>query len=163
MILKTKKPEGWDDVPAEVVDPDATKPEDWDDDLDGEWEAPKIANPEFKGPWSPRKIDNPAFKGPWVHPQIDNPEYSDDPSLYAFDSFKYLGIDIWQVKSGSIFSHFLLTDDFELAKSQIDVINAMRDAERKLKEEADAKKAAETASEAENEEEIETEEEKQDL
>jgi len=112
-----KKPEAWDDIPAEISDPDASKPDDWDDDLDGEWEAPKIPNPEYKGVWSAKKIENPNYKGPWVHPQIDNPEYKDDPNLYAFDSFKYLGIDIWQVKSGTIFGNFLLTDDWDTAKS----------------------------------------------
>jgi len=156
------KPEGWDDIAAEIVDPEAKKPEDWDDDLDGEWEAPKIANPEYKGPWSPKKIENPAFKGPWVHPEIDNPEYKDDPELYAFDSFKYLGIDIWQVKSGTIFSHFLLTDDFETAKAQIDVINAIRDGEKKKKEEETAAAAA-SAAETENDDDDDDEEEKEDL
>jgi calreticulin len=137
-----KKPEGWDDISSEITDPEAKKPEDWDDDLDGEWEAPRVPNPEYKGPWSPKKIDNPDYQGPWVHPQIDNPEYKDDPELYAFSSFKYLGIDIWQVKSGSIFNNFLLTDSWETAKSQIDSIVAVRDAEKKLKEQADAASAA---------------------
>jgi calreticulin len=143
------KPEDWDSIPSEIVDPDAQKPEDWDEDLDGEWEAPKIANPEYKGPWSPKKIDNPAYKGPWVHPQIDNPEYADDPELYAFDSFKYLGIDVWQVKSGTIFSNFLLTDDWNVAQAQIDAINARREGEKKKKEEetAAAAKAAEESGE----------------
>jgi calreticulin len=99
-----------------------------------------------------KKIDNPAYKGPWVHPQIDNPDYKDDPELYAFDSFKYLGIDVWQVKSGSIFGHFLLTDDFETAQTQIDAINAIREGEKKKKEEADAaaKAAADAAAEADD-------------
>jgi calreticulin len=154
-----KKPEGWDDIPAEVLDPAATKPDDWDDDLDGEWEAPKIANPDYKGPWHPKKIDNPAYKGPWVHPQIDNPEYKDDPELYAFDNFKYLGIDVWQVKSGTIFSHFLLTDDWDTAKAEIDVINTIREGE-KAKKDADAAKAAE---EKPTEEPDHAEEEKEDL
>jgi calreticulin len=137
-----KKPEGWDDIPQETVDPAATKPGDWDDDLDGEWEAPKIANPEYKGPWSPKKIDNPAYKGPWVHPQIDNPEYTDDPELYAFDSFKYMGIDVWQVKAGTIFGHFLITDDWDTAKAEIDLINGYREAEKKKKDDETAAKAA---------------------
>jgi len=137
-----KKPEGWDDIPQETVDPAATKPADWDDDLDGEWEAPKIANPEYKGPWSPKKIDNPAYKGPWVHPQIDNPEYTDDPELYAFDSFKYMGIDVWQVKAGTIFGHFLITDDWDTAQAEIDVINGYREAEKKKKDDETAAKAA---------------------
>jgi calreticulin len=155
------KPEGWDDIPSEVVDPDAKKPEDWDDDLDGEWEAPKIANPEYKGPWSAKKIDNPAYKGPWVHPQIDNPEYADDPELYAFDSFKYLGIDVWQVKSGTIFSNFLLTDDWNVAQAQIDAINAKREGEKKKKEEETAAAAANAAESGEGDD--EEDEDKEDL
>ncbi|KAG0488227.1 hypothetical protein HPP92_006782 [Vanilla planifolia] len=40
------KPEGWLDDEPEVIDaPDSLKPEDWDDEEDGEWEAPKIDNP----------------------------------------------------------------------------------------------------------------------
>lgn len=39
---------GWDDIPATIVDPEAKRPDDWDDELDGEWEAPTISNPEFK-------------------------------------------------------------------------------------------------------------------
>jgi len=138
-----KKPEGWDDIPAEIPNPDATKPDDWDDDLDGEWEAPKIHNPEYKGIWTPKKIENPDYKGPWVHPQIDNPEYQEDPELYAFESFKYLGIDIWQVKSGSIFSNFLLTDDWDVAQAEIDEINEIREGEKKKKQEVDDKERAE--------------------
>jgi calreticulin len=147
------KPAGWDDIPREIADPDATKPDDWDDELDGDWEAPKIPNPEYKGPWSPRKIENPDYKGPWVHPQIDNPDYKYDPELYAYSSFKYLGIDVWQVKSGSIFSHFLLTDDWDTAKADIDKIVAIRDAEKTLKEKADAEAKAKAEAESGNSEE----------
>jgi len=142
------------------MDPAATKPDDWDDDLDGEWEAPKTSNPDFKGPWNPKKIDNPGYKGPWVHPQIDNPEYNEDPELYAFDNFKYLGIDVWQVKAGTIFSHFLLTDDWETAKAEIDVINTIRDGEKAKK---DADTAAKAAEDKPIEEPVITEEEKEDL
>ena len=39
------------------------QPEDWDDEMDGEWEPPMIDNPEYKGEWKPRQIDNPAYKG----------------------------------------------------------------------------------------------------
>jgi len=71
--------------------------------------------------------------------------------LYAFDSFKYVGIDIWQVKAGTIFSHFLLTDDWDTAKAQIDVVNAIRDGEKKKKEEVEAKEKAERDAEREAE------------
>jgi len=165
-----KKPAGWDDIPAEILSADAKKPDDWDDELDGEWEAPKVANPEYKGPWSAKKIDNPAYKGEWVHPEIDNPDYKPDPLLYSFDSFKYVGIDIWQVKSGSIFSNFVISDDFEEAKPSIDKVTAQREGEKKVKEAKDeeAKKAEEAAKAAEaseepEEPEPEAEKEKEDL
>lgn len=44
-----------------MLDEDAKKPEDWDDDMDGEWEPPLKTNPEYKGEWAPKKIRNPAY------------------------------------------------------------------------------------------------------
>jgi len=112
-----KKPEGWDDVPREMADPEAKKPEDWDDDLDGEWDAPMTPNPEYKGEWRAKMIPNPAYKGEWVHPEIDNPDYKPDANIYAFDSHAFLGIEIWQVKAGTIFDDFLVTDSEEEAEA----------------------------------------------
>jgi len=138
-----KKPEGWDDTPKEIVDPEAKKPDDWDDDLDGEWEAPKTPNPEFKGEWRAKMIPNPAYKGEWVHPEIDNPEYKYDANLYAFDSHAVLGIEIWQVKAGTIFDDFLVTDSAEEAKTQAEAVLKRIAEEKKAKEEDDKKKAEE--------------------
>lgn len=77
---------------------DATKPEEWDDEEDGDWIAPTVPNPKCAdaagcGEWkrfvktknhlpqclidwlsSPFKA-NPAYKGKWYAPQIDNPAY----------------------------------------------------------------------------------------
>ncbi|KAI3387675.1 hypothetical protein SNEBB_005278 [Seison nebaliae] len=111
------KPENWDQ-PEHIADPKAKRPEDWDDDLDGEWEAPKIDNPDFKGEWKPEMINNPDYKGPWVHPEIPNPEYKEDENLYLYDKIGAIGIDIWQVKSGSVFDNILVTDDVEEAEKQ---------------------------------------------
>lgn len=36
------------DKPQHIPDPEAKKPEDWDDEIDGEWEPPMIDNPEYK-------------------------------------------------------------------------------------------------------------------
>jgi calreticulin len=156
------KPEGYDDIPAEIDDPEATKPDDWDDELDGEWEAPRIPNPAYKGPWKPRRIPNPAYKGEWVHPKIPNPNYVADPNLYAFDSFKFLGIEIWQVKSGSVFGNFLVTDDIDLAKKEADAILTRvageRAAESAAEEAQRAKEAAAAAAAAEGEVEEEDDE-----
>jgi len=145
------KPEGYDEIKPETVDPEAAKPADWDDELDGEWEAPKVPNPAYKGPWRPKRIPNPEYKGEWVHPKIANPKYVADDSLYAFDSFKYAGIEIWQVKSGSIYGNMLVTDDVELAKTEADAVLARVQGERDgeaAAEEAARKKEAEEAAKA---------------
>ena len=39
------------DEPSEVPDSAAEVPDDWDEDEDGEWEAPTVANPKYgRGP-----------------------------------------------------------------------------------------------------------------
>jgi calreticulin len=171
------KPEGYDDIPKQIVDPEATKPDSWDTDADGEWEAPMIDNPAYKGPWKPKMIDNPAYKGPWVHPEIDNPEYEPDDTLYAYDSFGAIGIDIWQVKSGTIFDNIILTDSVTTAEKFLaDTYGKNKDAEKAAfealeKKKADAEEAERKAAEeerkkssaAEEEEDEDTPKEKEDL
>lgn len=49
MVLVVK-PEGWLDDEAEYVrDPEAEKPSDWDEEEDGEWEAPMVPNAKVSG------------------------------------------------------------------------------------------------------------------
>jgi len=134
-----KKPEGWDDIPRQISDPDAKKPEDWDDELDGSWESPMIPNPEYKGEWRAKMIANPAYKGEWVHPEIDNPAYKYDPNIYADDSHGLIGIEIWQVKSGTIFDDFLVTDSIEEAEAAAEKILKRIDGEKNQKEEDEKK------------------------
>lgn len=51
-------PDGWlEDEPDVIPDPDAEKPEEWDDEEDGDWIAPVVSNPKCEdapgcGPWS---------------------------------------------------------------------------------------------------------------
>jgi calreticulin len=157
------KPEGYDDIPETIADPDAEQPEDWDTELDGEWEAPVIDNPAYKGPWRAKRIENPAYKGEWEHPQIANPEYSPDNNIYKFNSNAFVGIEIWQVKAGTIFDNFLVTDDATLASARAEEAlkrfevekekyDEAQEAERKLRE-AEAEAAAAAAAEEEDEEE----------
>merc|ERR1711890_211595 len=127
------KPEDWEQ-PEHVSDPDAKKPDDWDDDMDGEWEPPMI--------------DNPDYKGVWKHPEIDNPEYSPDDELYKLKGTSAgVALDLWQVKSGTIFDNFLITDDIDYAKAQGDeVFKATKEGEKKMKDtqdEEERKKAEE--------------------
>ena len=63
-----------------IPDPESDKPEEWDDEEDGDWVPPTVTNPKCAdapgcGEWNkPLKV-NPAFKGKWFAPMIDNPEY----------------------------------------------------------------------------------------
>jgi len=146
-----KKPEDWVEE-AKITDPDAEKPEDWDDEMDGEWEAPQIDNPDYKGEWKAKRIDNPDYKGVWVHPRIPNPEYKDDDTLYSFADFGRIGLDLWQVKSGSIFDDIIITDDETEVKTRQDSFKELAEKEAEEKKAAEeAKKAEEEAKKAEEE------------
>jgi len=144
------KPEDWD-KPETIADPDATKPEDWDDEMDGEWEPPMVDNPDYKGEWKPRQIDNPAYKGKWVHPEIDNPEYdaAEEAKLGVYADIGVIGLDLWQVKSGTIFDNFLITDDPAHAKTVGEETWAVtKDAEKKMKDEQDEEERKKAEAEA---------------
>jgi len=156
------KPEDWD-KPQFIPDPEDKKPEDWDDEMDGEWEPRQIDNPEYKGEWKPAQIDNPDYKGPWIHPEIDNPDYSPDPNMGKYDDISIIGLDLWQVKSGTIFDNFLVGDDpaeakkigDELWKNTSKAERAMKDKqdeeERKQMEEEEKSKKADEEDEEEDE------------
>jgi calreticulin len=157
-----KKPAGWDDIPAKVADPEAKKPDDWDDELDGEWEAPLIDNPEYKGEWSAPLIDNPAYKGPWVHPQVANPDYFEDDKVYQRGPMEYVGIEIWQVKAGTLYDNIIVTDSvaeaesflketYEVSKDKEKSMFDKAEEENRKKEEEERKKAAEDREKQEKE------------
>ncbi|XP_034221344.1 calreticulin-3 isoform X5 [Prunus dulcis] len=144
----------WDILPPrKIKDVNAKKPEDWDDEENGIWRRPKIPNPAYKGPWKPKKIKNPNYKGKWKTPWIDNPEFEDDPDLYVLKPIKYVGIEVWQVKAGSVFDNILICDDPRYAKEVVEEIFSNREAEkeafeeaekqRRAREEEDAKRASE--------------------
>jgi len=154
------KPADWDAIPKQIPDPDAEKPADWDNEADGEWEAPMIDNPEYKGEWKPKRIANPEYKGKWNHPEIPNPEYSDDKTLYKFDDIGAVGIELWQVKAGTLFDNILVTDSLSEADAHREqTYEANKDKEKSMfdsiekekreKEEADRKKAEEERKKAE--------------
>merc|ERR1712072_65990 len=135
-----KKPSDWVDQ-AEIDDPEDKKPADWDAESDGTWEAPQIDNPEFKGPWKAKRIKNPAYKGVWEAKLIPNPKYVADDNLYKYANFGSMGIDVWQVKSGTIFDNILITDDVDYAKSHGEKTwKAAKDGEKAMKEKADEEK-----------------------
>jgi len=152
-----KKPDGYDDFPAEIPDPDASKPDDWDDEDDGEWEAPMLDNPDYKGPWSPKMIDNPDYKGNWVHPKIANPDYKEDDTMYQVckDGCNYVGFELWQVKTGTLFDDIIVTDSLEEAqKFAEETFFKKKDAEKamydKIQEEKKEAEMAEMGDEDED-------------
>lgn len=95
-----KKPEDWDDR-EKIDDPDDSKPEDWDKPEhipDPDAKKPEDWDDEMDGEWEPPMIDNPEYKGEWKPKQIDNPNYKgkwihpeiDNPEYVADDKlYKY--------------------------------------------------------------------------
>merc|ERR1712083_511886 len=74
---EAKKPEDWDDR-AKIDDAEDTKPEDWDQPehvADPDATKPEDWDDEMDGEWEPPMIDNPEYKGEWKARQIDNPDY----------------------------------------------------------------------------------------
>merc|ERR1711966_217861 len=131
-----------------IVDPEAKKPDDWDDEDDGEWEPPMKDNAAYKGDWSVKRISNPEYKGVWEAKKIDNPEYQDDNSVYKFDDFGFIGFDLWQVKGGTIFDNVIITDDVAEADAFVDKWKALSEVEKTKKKEEDDKKAEEAKAAA---------------
>merc|ERR1712057_146574 len=141
--------EDWEFLPPrEIHDPEATKPEDWDeraqipdpsDEKPEDWDQPEmIPDPDAEEPedWDEEE------DGEWERPMQKNPEYVDGSGdeLYKFEDLKYVAFELWQVKSGSIFDNILVTDDVEYAKEfAMETWGAMKDTEKKLFEEAKEK------------------------
>jgi calreticulin len=59
--------------------------------------------------------------GIWKRPEIANPDYKSDDQLYLYDDNSYIGFDLWQVKSGTIFDNVIITDDLDEAKDFAEV------------------------------------------
>jgi calreticulin len=150
-----KKPEDWDAEAATIADPEAKKPEDWDDEEDGAWEAPQVPNPKAKGTWRARRIPNPAYKGPWKARQVANPAYVADDKLYLLRKpLQAVGIDVWQVKSGSIFDNIVIGDDLAEVNAIVDKTwKATKDAEKAAEAEKN-KPADKPADDAADKEEL---------
>jgi len=101
-----------------------------------------IPNPKHKGEWRARRIPNPAYKGTWKPKQIANPKYVQDDKLYLIPKpLKHVGIDVWQVKAGSIFDNIIIGDNLDEVNAIIDKTwKATKDAEKKALDEKEAKK-----------------------
>ncbi|KAM8791755.1 LOW QUALITY PROTEIN: uncharacterized protein V5649_008971 [Rhynchonycteris naso] len=105
----------WEDFEC-ILDPDTKKPDHRKEATDGEWEGSLTPNLNYKGKWKSQILDNPNYQGMWIHPEIDNPKYKPDPTICHCYNISILGLDLWQVKLGSIFDNFLFINDEEFAK-----------------------------------------------
>jgi len=121
-----------------------------------------IDNPEFKGEWEAPLIPNPAYKGPWVHPKISNPEYFEDNEVYVRPDLKYVGIELWQVKSGTLFDNIIVTDDITKAEALMkDTFEKSKAKEKEMHDEIQEKERKEQEEERKKTEEKRKEQEAQ--
>ncbi|EZF33950.1 hypothetical protein H101_02494 [Trichophyton interdigitale H6] len=100
---EAKKPEDWDeDAPFEIVDTEATKPADWLDDEpttipDPEAVKPEDWDDEEDGDWVAPTVPNPKCEegsgcGKWEPPMIRNPAYKGKWSAPLIDNPAYKGV-----------------------------------------------------------------------
>ncbi|XP_066505975.1 calnexin [Hoplias malabaricus] len=131
--LTAQRPPGWrEEEEPFVPDPEAQPPHDWSVEMDGEWEAPLIANPACAeaagcGPWKPPVVPNLAYKGKWKTPMIDNPNYQgkwkpqmipnpayfEDPHPFRMDPIGAIGFELWSLTDDVLFDNILLTDNVQ--------------------------------------------------
>jgi len=128
------KPEDWlDDEPEMIPDPNAEKPSDWEDEMDGEWEAPLVANPKCEkagcGLWKPAMLDNPNYKGKWRAPLVANPNYKgkwkprkmpnadyfEDDHPFKMTSIVAVGLELWSMSPDILFDNIMMTNDKSVA------------------------------------------------
>lgn len=49
-----------------------------------------------------------CLQGRWESPEIDNPAYKPHPDLYRFEDLKFVGFELWQVRSGGGWGPFVV-------------------------------------------------------
>jgi len=75
------------------------------------------------------------------------PEWFDDDNIYSYPSIKYVGIEIWQVKAGTIFDNILVTDSVEEAKKWADKTTKTQEGEKKAFDKAEEERKAKEEAE----------------
>ena len=95
-----------------------------------------------------------------MHPEIENPDYVEAKDVYKRGVIGGIGIEVWQVKSGTVFSDFVLTDSVEDAEKFFQDRQLSRDDEEAAK---NAFEQVESEDNEENEEETKEEDTVDDL
>jgi len=133
------RPDGWLEDESEMIpDETSSQPDDWDFEMDGEWEAPVVENPKCKavgcgkwtaplvdnpkckegcGLWTAPSIENPNFKGKWSPRKIPNPNFYEDLEPYRMTAIDTLALELWSISNNVVFDNFLITDDKAVATS----------------------------------------------
>ncbi|XP_003464290.2 calreticulin-3 isoform X2 [Cavia porcellus] len=95
------------------LDARANKPSDWNSELDRDWPGPMLQKPPYQDGLKPEGI-NPDI---WLHEKMSSTSYLTQYDLSEFENIGAIGLELWQVRSGTIFDNFLLTDDEAYAEN----------------------------------------------
>lgn len=138
------KPANWyEDEEAKIPDPNASKPDAWDDSEDGVWTAPMITNPKcttgscgkwiqstmknpkYKGPWRRPKKLNPLYKGVWMPRKVPNPFYFEVETPINVSSMSGIAVEVWTTTPGIFFDNFIvahsINDAFRFANETFSI------------------------------------------
>ncbi|XP_051025640.1 calreticulin-3 [Acomys russatus] len=96
--------QGWE---KHFLDAGASKPSDWNSELDGDW----LQKPPYEDGLKAKGIDRDV----WLHQKMKPASYLTQYDLSEFENIGVIGLELWQVRSGTIFDNFLITDDEEYA------------------------------------------------
>ncbi|WAQ99047.1 CALX-like protein, partial [Mya arenaria] len=116
------KPEDWDeDQPIEIPDESAVKPDGWLDDEQPLIPDPDAAKPddwdeEMDGEWEAPLIENPECQnapgcGEWNRPNIPNPLYKG--KVNGSQEGSPTPTELWSMTDEIVFDNFIITDDRE--------------------------------------------------
>ncbi|KAF6748416.1 Calreticulin family-domain-containing protein [Ephemerocybe angulata] len=118
-----KKPEEWDeDAPYEIKDEEAVKPEGWLDDEPSTVPDPDATKPEESTPTGAASgpaplIDNPAYKGEWAPRKIPNPAFFEDKApVKSLPKIGGVGIELWTMTEDILFDNIYVGHSVEDAK-----------------------------------------------
>ncbi|XP_055975772.1 calreticulin-3 isoform X1 [Sorex fumeus] len=107
------EPQRWEqDWDKQFLDAGPSAPSDWNSKLDGDLQAPLLQKPPYQDGLKAKGINNDV----WLHHKLKNTNYLTEYDLSEFENIGAIGLELWQVRSGTIFDNFLITDDEEYAE-----------------------------------------------
>uniref|UniRef100_A0A8C5L5B7 Calreticulin 3 n=1 Tax=Jaculus jaculus TaxID=51337 RepID=A0A8C5L5B7_JACJA len=100
MEKSSVEPDDWNqakDVKAQdwekhFLDASASKPSDWNSELDGDWQAPMLQKPPYQDGLKAEGID----KDVWLHQKMKNTNYLTQYDLSEFENIGAIGLELWQ-------------------------------------------------------------------